>query len=110
MTMCSYKILNNNRYGYVVQCNGCNHIQVAFATVILSLTETQFYELIETVDNFYSCHNLYPFRNQKMIQLPAGDKAVTLVFSVNELKDFLYLLVEGRNKLQYQQLFVFNEN
>lgn len=108
--MCNYKTLNANQYGYVVQCNGCNHIEVAFATVILSLTEDQFYGLIDTADSLYCQHNLHPFRDQKVIKLATDARTVTMALSVNELKDFLNLLIAGRNKLQYRQLFVFNDN
>jgi hypothetical protein len=30
--MCDYRILFQENYGYAAQCNGCNHIEVAFGT------------------------------------------------------------------------------
>ena len=108
--MCSYKTLKNNNYGYVLQCNECKHIQVAFSTVVLSFTLTEFYEVIQTVNGLYEHYNLHPCRDQKIIHLPTANKAVTMVFTITEVRELLHLLIEGRNKLQYKQLFVFNEN
>jgi hypothetical protein len=83
---------------------------VAFGTFILSLTNDQFFELMETTDCIYNYHRNDPFPDQKTIRIATAARSVTMVFSVNELKDFISLLIEGRNKLQYKKLFVFNEN
>lgn len=110
--MCNHTVLKNNSYGYVVQCESesCNYIQLAFGTFILSLTVDQFTELIEIAEALYRCHKLYPFPDQKAIQVPTVCRAVTMIFTVNELKNFINLLIEGGNQLQYKKLFVFNEN
>lgn len=108
--MCHHTILKSNSHGYVVQCDSCRHIQVAFGTCILSLTADQFDELIDTAQAMYLCHQHSPFPEQKMIQVPTSCRTVTMVFSVYELKNFIGLLTEGRKKLQYKKLFVFHEN
>jgi hypothetical protein len=108
--MCSYKILQNNEHGYVVQCDSCNHIQVAFATVVLSLTTDQFYELIQKANQLYEYYGFHSFPDQKIIHIPTVISTVSMIFSLNELRNFRHLLIEGRNKLQHKQLFVFNEN
>ena len=110
MVMCRYNTLKHNKHGYVMQCNSCNHIQVAFATIILSLTVDQFYELIETADHLYNVHNLYLCRDEKLVQVPTAARSVAMIFTLNELKEFIGLLIGGRNKLNKQKLFVFNEN
>lgn len=108
--MCNYKTLNANKHGYIVQCNSCNHIQITFGSGILTLSVAQFYKLIDTVDALYIAHNLYPFPDQKAIKIPTDSKSVVMIFSVNELKELLYLLIGSRNSIQHLQLFVFNEN
>jgi len=108
--MCNFNTLKYNDYGYVMQCNDCNHLQVAFGTVILSLTPDQFHELIETAEQHYMHHNPYPFREEKIIRMPTPARSVMMVFSLHELKELLNLLVAGRDKLQYRQLFILNQN
>ena len=108
--MCSYKTLKNNQHGYVIQCNECDQIQVAFSTVILSLSTSEFYELIKTASELHDHYQMHPCRDQKIIQLPTATRSVTMVFNYDELKTLLHLMMEGRNKLQFRQLFVFNEN
>lgn len=108
--MCGYRTLHNNEDGYVICCDCCGHIQVAFGTTVTSFNREEFYEHISLVDDYYNIHNLSPFRNRKEITLPTVSRTLSLVYSVNELDKLLKLLVEGRNKLEYDKLFVFNEN
>ena len=108
--MCKSKILKTSDDGYVMHCKGCGQIQVAFGTTIISMTQSKFYEYIKAIDDLYSIHNLYPFKDEKLIKIPTPARGVIMVYSVNELKDLLHMLVEGRNKLEYNKLFVFSEN
>lgn len=108
--MCAYKTLCNTKDGYVIQCNGCDHIQVAFGTTCQTFTQDQFYEHIRTVDECYNIHNLNAFKDQKCITIPTVARSMSLVYSVNELKKLLQLLINGRNSLEHEKLFVFNEN
>ena len=93
-----------------MRCPGCGHIQVAFASAILTFTRDQFYNFIEHADDLYRCHNLYAFPEEKIIRIPTPARNVTLAYSVNELKDLLHLLIEGRNKFEHTDLFAFNHN
>ncbi len=108
--MCKSKILKNSDAGYVMHCKSCDKVQVAFGTTIVSMTQPKFYEYIKLVDELYSIHNLYPYRNEKMVKIPTPAKEMLMIYTVNELNDLLHLLIEGRNKLEYEQLFVFSES
>ena len=108
--MCAYKTLSNNEDGYVIQCEGCDHIQVAFGTTSMTFTQDQFYDHIKVVDESYNIHNLHAFRDQKCITIPTVARTLSLVYSVNELKKLLKLLIKGRNSLEHHKLYEFNEN
>lgn len=108
--MCNYKTLQHNSNGYVVQCRNCNHIQVAFGTTIVSFSREQFYEFISVIDEQYQLHSLCLQRAKKMVHVHTPSGNLAMIYSVNELSALLYLLVEGRNALEFNELFVFNNN
>ncbi|GAA4460672.1 hypothetical protein GCM10023093_03710 [Nemorincola caseinilytica] len=108
--MCNYNTLKNCRHGYVVQCRNCDHIQVAFGTTILSLTRAQYYEYLAQVQEQYDEHHKIMPWDQKAIHLPTAAKGVAMIYTVSELHILLDMLKEGRKKLEYNDLFVFNEN
>ncbi|MBL7719111.1 MAG: hypothetical protein JNL72_09785 [Flavipsychrobacter sp.] len=108
--MCGYKTLHNNEDGYVVACHCCGHIQVAFGTTAMSFTREQFYDHIRLVDECYKVHCLTAFRDQKNVTIPTVARSLSLIYSVNELKRLLKLMINGRNKLEHDKLFRFHDN
>jgi len=108
--MCNYNTLKNSKHGYVVQCKNCDHIQVAFGTTIVSLTRAAYYEHLALVQEQFdqNCRTM-PW-DQKVIHIPTAAKGVTMIYTLNELHTLQDLLSEGRKKLEYNDLFVFNEN
>ncbi len=108
--MCNYDTIKKNRNGYVIHCRNCGRIQVAFASVVLSLTRDQFYEFIRYADEQYRAYNLHSFPDQKVISIPTDSRSVSIIYSLNELKDLLHLLLAGRNKLEHEDLFAFHNN
>jgi hypothetical protein len=108
--MCNYKTLRNSEDGYVVRCKSCDHIQVAFSTSIQSFTRDQFYDYIIVVEELYKRHRSNPFREQKIVRIATAARAVVMVYNVDEVSRLLGLMIAGRNRLEREQLFVFNEN
>lgn len=108
--MCSFDTLKKSHHGYVVKCKSCDHIQIAFGTMILSFNRSQFIEFIAKLDGQYKVHELYEDRSTKLVHVPTAAQGVAMVFSLNELEVFLNLLIDGRNALRHKDLFVFNEN
>jgi hypothetical protein len=108
--MCKNKILKHTDEGFVMHCKHCGNIQVAFGTVVLSMMPEKFHKYIGVVDELYNIHNLYPFKDEKVIRIPTTARGVAMSYSVNELKELLHLMVQGRNKMEYDKLFVFSEN
>ena len=108
--MCSYKTLKNNQHGYVIHCNDCNHIQVAFGTFVLSVTIEEFDGMVRSATDMHTRYRRHPGNDRKIIHMPTIAKSIVMVFTISELRTFLNLIIEGHRKLQYNQLFVFNEN
>lgn len=63
--MCSYKTLSHSNDGYIILCNECGHLQLAFGTSAVKFdTETysSFSTQVETLVDVYDCKGFY---NQK---------------------------------------------
>jgi hypothetical protein len=108
--MCSYKTLHHSADGYVIKCNCCNKLQVAFGTTCMSYTEEQYRDYISLVDKYIENNKTAGCRDQKAITLPTVARSISLVYSLNELEKLRSLLIDGRNKLEHEKLFVFNDN
>lgn len=60
--MCSYQTLfYKEMVGYVIRCNQCNQIQVAYGTVIVNLANDDYADF---------CHKI----QQLLVQYPASDQ------------------------------------
>lgn len=108
--MCFYKILKNDETGYVTQCNKCKHMHVAFGNTILTFTEDQFSEFSSMVWDYYEQYKGETFRDTKIVQISTIAKPIILVYTVNELEKFCYLLKDAEKRLKHEKLFVFNNN
>jgi len=110
MSMCANKILKHSNCGYVMLCKCCNNIQVAYGTTIVSMTQKEFHEYVNIIDELYNIHNLYGFKDEKTIKIPTAAQGVAMIYSVNELKELLQLLADGKNRMEYELLFELCEN
>ncbi len=108
--MCNYKTLGESEHDYVIQCCDCNHIQVAFATTILSLTRAQFYDYLSQVHWHSRLHKDSLQRDRKIVTIGGPIKGVAMTLTVRELCSLRYLISEGRKNLEYSELFAFSEN
>lgn len=48
--MCRYQQLAILETGYIIRCKQCEHYQIHFAKVILSLCEQDFYQLLKQIE------------------------------------------------------------
>jgi hypothetical protein len=53
--MCNYRTLVYNKNGYIIQCNSCDHLQLAFGTTVTSL----YIELFHTTADHITKECLY---------------------------------------------------
>lgn len=108
--MCNYTTLVNSGQGYVIKCNNCDHIQVAFGTSVISFTRTEFLDYVSLVDDRYGCYSGCTRRDEKVVNVPTPVRNVATVLTVRELCSLRYLLTEGSRKLKQAELFTFSEN
>ncbi|RYE23458.1 MAG: hypothetical protein EOP51_10420 [Sphingobacteriales bacterium] len=70
--MCDFRILAQNADGYVVHCNNCKTIQIAFGTTLLKVSAEKFAEMKQNV--LLECQYRYaaaPAKDIKNIFIPA---------------------------------------
>lgn len=108
--MCRYKTLHHAESGYVVRCERCGNFHVGFGTTVLAMTMEQLEAFSKTVDEQYSWHNDHPDRSHKMVLIPTADRSVSLVYSVNDLKQLSALLRKAFDRIAIEKLFVFHDN
>jgi len=108
--MCCFKSLVNNRHGYVVRCNGCSQLHIAFGNTLLAFTTDEFYTFVDTVADSYQTGKYYHDRDVKHIQIATAARSVILVYSTNELEAFLNLLNAAKKAICMESLFIFNNN
>ena len=108
--MCQYKKLKATQSGCIIECKRCDRIQVAFGNLVVSYTRVGFLQLVTTVEELFSEHRDYPFRSEKKICVPTASRAVTMIYSVDELHDLLLLLRDGKKEPGGDRLLVFSKN
>jgi hypothetical protein len=108
--MCCYRTLQKNEHGYVVKCNKCAHLHVAFGNTVMAFTTDQFHEFVRTVRDCNQANSNCTNRHAKMIQIPTAARSITLVYSINEIQQLLALLEKAEKKQNDDLLFNFCYN
>lgn len=108
--MCNYKVLHSNNHGYVVRCNGCGYLQVAFGTTCTSLTEKQFDGFKNLIADYHHMYRNEVCPNAKCIQIPTPVKALTLLYTVTELAQLQELLEQAEACMEVEKLMAWDQN
>ncbi|MBL0340540.1 MAG: hypothetical protein IPP71_06245 [Bacteroidetes bacterium] len=93
--MCDYKVLYKDSSGYVVKCESCNSLQLAFGNVSFPIKESDFVILYSVVER--ELENRVEDTDQliRKIYLVIPGSKTSLVFNLFELKNFQHLLQEA---------------
>src|SRR5688572_22384983 len=102
--MCQYKIYHQSEWGYVIRCNGCEHLQLAFGTTAITFTFEQFDEFAETIREYHIAYRDDCFKDQKTIRIPTIAQSISLAFSVNEMEKLMQMLDETQVLMQADEL------
>ena len=108
--MCNYSTLINCGQGYVVRCEKCHRIQVAFGTSVISFTRLQFEGYVVLVDDNYKVFRSSRCRDEKVVTIAAPVSGVSTILTVKELCMLWYLLLEGRKRLMRDEFSSFSVN
>lgn len=108
--MCCYKTLYKNEEGYVVFCKSCESLHVGYGNVVLSNSIEEFYSFEARIEAYYREHRYDLYPDLKTISVSTPTRAITLVYSPNDLKKLTIILNKAKEKLTLEKLFVFNDN
>ena len=108
--MCSYKTLHRNEEGYVVYCQNCECMHIGFGTTVLLKSVDEFYEFGAQVEHAHQKELATEHANLKTILINTSSDAVTLLYSLNDLKKLVRLLNKAKERLTLEKLFVFHDN
>lgn len=106
--MCDFKILHHCEKGYVVQCERCEHIQLAFGTTMMVMDKGEFQNFRNLISKLAELHKLEPFPESKNITLPTSCRQVHLVLSSKEVEVFNDLLDQASLMLEANEILCAN--
>lgn len=96
--MCGFQYLYNGEDGYVVRCKNCGHYQLAFASIILTLSRSEFQSFCELAK--YKCnepdYSLAEHSKSIILQTPA--QGVFILLTKNEGDRLCEILEEADNE------------
>jgi hypothetical protein len=102
--MCTYKILSHTDNGYIIRCNQCSHYQIGFGTSIICLSDEQYLEFRNGMQEQFDCyeHDGFPF--QKTIQLSTFSKNSCMALTLHELKNLTTMVEEASLLMQVEHI------
>lgn len=96
--MCGFHYLYNGEDGYVVRCRECGHYQLAFASVMLTLTEDEFRLFGKLVKYKYDSTHETLTESSKSIVLPTPAPGISVLLTKNEAARLCAILEEADNE------------
>jgi hypothetical protein len=99
-----YRVLHINPFGYVIQCQLCDHFQVAFGTSLLIFTQKELHDFWQDARQQISYCGTIDNPHLKQFQLSTACAKIILIFSFRELQDLEHLLEEAHLCLEVQFL------
>ena len=102
--MCHFTNCYTGANGYIIRCEDCHHLQVAFGTTVLTLTAYDFQAFLGIVSYKKENHEPKADPNIRSIVLPTPCNTVHLIFNETELNDLHFMLQEADTEIRAQQL------
>lgn len=92
--MCSYKILYHQSAGYVVKCNSCENYQIAFGTMVFTISTENITSLFGQVEKLHARKELHTCERERFqVKLPCD--SVIMALNKKELVQFYNMLDEA---------------
>lgn len=102
--MCKPFTLHHNKHGCITWCPECNHINIAFGTVVFAMDPARFYAFRQILNtDMRQCIFSQTCRN-KTLAYHTDSRHVNIVLSYRELIQLLSLL--NYSALMYEALFI----
>lgn len=93
--MCNYQTLVHNNSGYIIKCNQCAHLQLAFGTIVTSIDTELFDSIAEHLENEHSHSNASVDTGMKRITIPL-DTHTMLCLTSKELSTLNDMFIQAR--------------
>ncbi|RYY26411.1 MAG: hypothetical protein EOO04_10680 [Chitinophagaceae bacterium] len=103
--MCSYQTLfHSDKTGYVVRCNHCQQIQVAFGTVIINLALEDYASFYDTVLRLKETYPVSDNPYLKKISVTTPFAGLMLYLTEGELSELAVMLENADTELRSDEL------
>ncbi|MGC4037728.1 MAG: hypothetical protein QM764_17330 [Chitinophagaceae bacterium] len=103
--MCSYQTLyHNDRTGYVIRCEECSKIQVAYGNLVMTFEKCDFEAFHKWIGNVHESQQPVQSPAVRSIMIPSPCQGMRLLLSYNELKELNTMLDEADTELQSLEL------
>ena len=106
--MCSYKVLFHKASGYVVKCNSCSSYQIAFGTMVFTISTQNMVSLFEDVAQLERKGLRAQSNPRERFQVKLPCESVIMALTIGELKQFYSMLEESFVVEELKQLLTEN--
>ncbi len=93
--MCSYKVLFHRSTGYVVKCNSCSNYQIAFGTMVFTISTENMEALFEQVSQMKGRKGQEHTHRNERFQIKLPCESVIMALNTKELVQFSNMLDES---------------
>ncbi|WP_276503099.1 DUF6686 family protein [Terrimonas pollutisoli] len=99
--MCSYQTLyHDDVIGYVVRCYECEHIQMGYGNLMLTINTSAFNSFRSLLKKIMCEQSSDQKETLRCIVVPTPCEGIKLLLSLRELKEFDHMLEEADTELQ----------
>jgi hypothetical protein len=103
--MCSYQTLyQNDRAGYIIRCEECAKIQVAYGNLLMSFEREDFDSFHSWIKKIQANQQTPLSATVRSIMIPSPCQGMRLLLSYNELNELCNMLDEADTELKSLEL------
>ncbi|MFT4022830.1 MAG: hypothetical protein QM664_03475 [Flavihumibacter sp.] len=103
--MCAFdSLFHDPDTGYVLRCKECDHLQLAFGNIVLTLQERDYPAFVSWLKEIEEEHAGDELCTLKNIVLPTPCEGMRMMFSLVELRKLNAMLDEADSELQSRRM------
>ena len=99
--MCDYQTLfHDDQTGYIVRCNSCEKIQLAYGNLVITFSEEEFPRFHSRISRMHAQQDRSINKASRCIMIATPCQAMKLLVSLQELDEFVVMLETALVELQ----------
>ena len=102
--MCSYKTLAHTEDGYIILCNGCTSVQLAFGTTAVKFDQETFHVFIDQIKSLYEFNACNEVCKQKRIHIDVYSDTSMMLVNIIELNKLKHLVELANFNLELESI------